>query len=44
MTRGSMFLCRCFEVTLARLQVQIGAQGTNDDVRVKVSALMVSWQ
>ena len=36
-TRGSTwFLCRCFEVTLARFQVQIGAQGTDDDVRVKV--------
>jgi len=27
---------RCFEVTLRKFQVQIGAQGTNDDVRIKV--------
>merc|ERR1712228_281403 len=29
---------RCFEVTLRKFQVQIGAQGTDDDVRVKVCA------
>merc|ERR1712032_452610 len=27
---------RCFEVTLRKFQVQIGAQGTDDDVRIKV--------
>ena len=30
---------RCFEVTLRKFQVQIGAQGTDDDVRVKVCCL-----
>ena len=30
---------RCFEVTLRKFQVQIGAQGTDDDVRVKVRYL-----
>jgi len=29
---------RCFEVTLRKFQVQIGAQGTDDDVRLKVCA------
>merc|ERR1712233_220936 len=29
---------RCFEVTLRKFQVQIGAQGTDDDVRIKVCA------
>ena len=28
--------CRCFEVILTKFQVQIGAQGTDEDVRVKV--------
>ena len=27
---------RCFEVILTKFQVQIGAQGTDEDVRVKV--------
>jgi len=27
---------RCFEVTLRKFQVQVGAQGTDDDVRIKV--------
>ena len=32
---------RCFEVTLRKFQVQIGAQGTDDDVRLKVISLMM---
>merc|ERR1711963_1210860 len=32
---------RCFEVTLRKFQVQIGAQGTDDDVRLRVISLMM---